>query len=74
VEVEGGDYLYYSPTNPNYFCVHPATQSAQPIVGVVPRYLPPALGFPIKESIAVLTGKLLLPSYRISTPRVSCPL
>ena len=33
VEVEGGYYLYYSPTNPNYFCVHPATQSAQPIVG-----------------------------------------
>ena len=33
VEVGGGYYLYYSPMNPNYFCVHPATQSAQPIVG-----------------------------------------
>ncbi len=33
VEVEVGYYLYYSPTEPNYFCVHPDTQSPQPIVG-----------------------------------------
>jgi hypothetical protein len=33
VEVEEGYYLHYSPTDPNYFCVHPVTQSAQPIVG-----------------------------------------
>jgi hypothetical protein len=33
VEVEEGYYLYYSPTEPNYFCVHPATQSPWPIVG-----------------------------------------
>jgi hypothetical protein len=33
VEVEEGYYLYYSPTEPNYFCVHPATQSPRPIVG-----------------------------------------
>jgi hypothetical protein len=33
VEVEEGYYLYYSPTAPNYFCVHPETQSPWPIVG-----------------------------------------
>ena len=33
VEVEEGYYLYYSPTESNYFCVHPATQSPYPIVG-----------------------------------------
>jgi hypothetical protein len=33
VEVGVGYYLYYSPTDPNYFCVHPATQSPYPIVG-----------------------------------------
>jgi hypothetical protein len=33
VEVEEGYYLYYSPTEPNSFCVHPATQSPWPIVG-----------------------------------------
>ena len=33
VEVAEGYYLYYSPTEPNYFCVHPDTQSPWPIVG-----------------------------------------
>jgi hypothetical protein len=33
VEVAEGYYLYYSPTEPNYFCVHPDTQSPRPIVG-----------------------------------------
>lgn len=33
VEVEEGYYLYYSPTEPYYFCVHPVTQSPWPIVG-----------------------------------------
>jgi hypothetical protein len=33
VEVGEGYYLYYSPTEPYYFCVHPVTQSPWPIVG-----------------------------------------
>ena len=33
VEVAEGYYLYYSSTEPNYFCVHPDTQSPWPIVG-----------------------------------------
>ena len=33
VEVAEGYYLYYSPTEPNYFCVQPDTQSPRPIVG-----------------------------------------
>jgi len=33
VEVAEGYYLYYSPNDPNYFCVHPDTQSPWPIVG-----------------------------------------
>ena len=33
VEVAEGYYLYYSPTEPNYFCVHRDTQSPRPIVG-----------------------------------------
>ena len=33
VDIGGGYYLYYSPTNPNYFCVHPPTQAPEPIVG-----------------------------------------
>ena len=33
VEVAERYYLYYSPTEPNYFCVHPDTQSPWPIVG-----------------------------------------
>jgi hypothetical protein len=33
VEVEAGYYLYYSPTEPNYFCVHRDMQSPRPIVG-----------------------------------------
>jgi hypothetical protein len=33
VEIAEGYYLYYSPTEPNYFCVHPATQSPWPIFG-----------------------------------------
>jgi hypothetical protein len=33
VEVAEGYYLYYSPTEPNYFCVHPDTQSPRPIAG-----------------------------------------
>jgi hypothetical protein len=33
VQVAEGYYLYYSPTYPNYFCVHPETQSPWPIPG-----------------------------------------
>ena len=33
VETAEGYYLYYAPTEPNYFCVHPDTQSPWPIVG-----------------------------------------
>ena len=33
MEIAEGYYVYYSPTEPNYFCVHPATQSPWPIVG-----------------------------------------
>jgi len=33
VEVAEGYYLYYSPNEPNYFCVHPDTQSPWPVVG-----------------------------------------
>ncbi len=33
VEVEEGYYLYYSPVDPNYFCVHRDTQPPSPIPG-----------------------------------------
>ncbi len=33
VEVEEGYYLYYSPTEPNYFCVHTVNQSPRPVPG-----------------------------------------
>jgi hypothetical protein len=74
VEVEEGYYLYYSPTEPNYFCVYPATQFRGPSSGAAPRYLLPALMHPTRDSIAVLLkGNLLPPPYRSFTLRVGCP-